>query len=266
MTLDEYLESRSSSEKQRVESALASFPSAPQVAAGIVRNLGRESRLSEEAWQDITGAITQASTNARSLANAYEDACRKHILSGGAIPDPPLRLGRAINEVGFCCNVLLKSGEATSERRAKQYVRNLLAKQPAVQRKRLASLPLGRSPMWATFSPKQPAGDPFAGLPSDADGIRAHLGLYMKDRGKDLLLFIYELPTGEDPMFPTVADAGWQWSRHFRPAPQGSPWGLAVPWRGIVGDEEEPRPEVVHEAVTGNALAEQLRLIRAKRG
>jgi len=98
-------------------------------------------------------------------------------------------------------------------------------------------------------------------LPSDADGIRARLGLSPNDRGENLLLFVYELPPRVEPLFPTIADA--QEHSLFRPAPPGAKWGLTMLWTEI--DTEAPRPEVVHKPITGAHLTEPIKVVKARK-
>ena len=113
--------------------------------------------------------------------------------------------------------------------------------------------------MWATFNPDDLQADPFSGMPSDADGIRAHLGLDPNEKGTDLICFVYTLPPGVEPLFPIIADA--QWHSLFRPAPTTSKWGLTMPWPEI--DEAKPRPEVVHKPTTGACLAKRIKIVSA---
>jgi hypothetical protein len=108
----------------------------------------------------------------------------------------------------------------------------------------------GEYVIWATFNPDNLKGYPFDGLPMDADGIRARLGLDPNEKGKDLICFVYVLPPDVEPLFPTIADA--QWHSRFRPAPPGSKWGLTMPWPKI--EEEVPRPEVVHKPIIASTL------------
>jgi len=122
----------------------------------------------------------------------------------------------------------------------------------------MGSRALGDYVIWATFNPEDLGGQPFAGMSEDADGIRARLGLDPNEKGADLICFVYQLLSDVEPLFPTIADA--QWSSRFRPAPPGSRWGLT--WSEI--DEEEPRPEVVHQPITGSTV-EQIEIVRASR-
>ncbi|MBC8231198.1 hypothetical protein H8E77_16735 [bacterium] len=112
--------------------------------------------------------------------------------------------------------------------------------------------------MWATFNPDDLKGNPFNGMPTDVDGIRAHLGLDPNEKGEDLFLLVYTLPADVEPLFPTIADA--QWHSLFRPAPSGAKWGLTMPWAEI--DTEKPRPEVVHKPIKSVCLTKPIEIRR----
>ncbi len=116
--------------------------------------------------------------------------------------------------------------------------------------------------MWATFNPADMLGDPFAAMPMEADGIRARLGLSRNEMGLDILLFVYALPPGIEPLFPTMADAyaGQPWTWYFRPSLPGEAWGRTMTWEG----EEPSSPEVVHAPLTGAVLEDKIRIIKSR--
>jgi hypothetical protein len=224
----------------------------------VVNNLRSESRLGDAAWRDIVEALRQSPRRAGNLKRAYVKACQKHILEGEALPTPwPVCYGRAVSPQRFY-KWLKEGGYVSSIPEARSYVQRLFLYPLVAVRVKLQKIDLGPFVMWATFDPNNPAGDPFSAFPSDADGIRAQLGINLRERGQPLLLFVYELPSDVEPRFPTVADA--QWHVLFRPAPPSARWGLVMPWPEVA-EKEPPRPEVVHKPITGATLAEPIRLV-----
>src|SRR5262249_46148874 len=124
---------------------------------------------------------------------------------------------------------------------------------------RWRNMPLGRYLMWSTFSLESNSGRPFDGMPNSADVVRGLLGLDHNERGLPLLLFEYTLPMSVTLRFPTVAEAyaGDSFPYFFRPAPAGAPHGLIMSWPEY--QDQSPRPEVVHEVISGGLLAAPLK-------
>jgi len=260
LNLNNWLNRLCENEKIAFEERLRILASASGVGYQIANNLHSESRLSESAFDDIMQGILQSSTNPEEIKNAYIEKCRRHILQGGAIPKPWASCyGRAVTDERFY-ETMVKLNYFRSERHARHSFQRLLSKPSNVARRRLQNKDLGCFVMWATFNPDDLTGHPFTELPSDADGIRARLGLSPNERGKNLLLFVYELPDIVEPLFPTIADA--QEHSLFRPAQPGEKWGLTMPWPEI--DKEVPRPEVVHKPITGAYLAEPIKVAKAR--
>jgi hypothetical protein len=115
--------------------------------------------------------------------------------------------------------------------------------------------------MWATFDLKTDAILMFAAA-RGADELRAVLGLDVNERGLPLLLMEYRLPVSIVARVPTIADAysGQDWPYFFRPAPPESVHGWTLPWPSH--EQEKPRPEVVHNVVTGRQIANPLRELK----
>jgi hypothetical protein len=226
----------------------------------VVANIRCESRLDEIAFRNIMKGLLQVASEPEELKNVYVEKCRQHILEGGAIPKPwPLYLGRVVSPKSFYRRMVdLKYFR--SEKHAQSSFRALLSKPLNVARERLQNKFLGKFVMWATLNPDDSQGNPFDGMPTDADGIRALLGLEPNEKGEDLFLFVYALPADVEPMFPTIADA--QWRSLFRPAPPNAKWGLTMPWPEI--NTEMPRPEVVHQPVKGECLTKPIGIARAR--
>lgn len=235
----------------------------------FVFNLEADCHMCHASWETICGVILRRIPIAADLQRALGDACRQHMLQGDAVVRPyPSPLGRAVTREAFADVLRYQFGFNTPSEE-EQFMDDLLRSHPpGDNRAQLGGKFLARAGrvMWATFdyddSTSSFSTDPFVGMPPDADAIRAHLGLSANDAGKDLLLFVYNLPGGMTPRFPTVAEAyaGDDWSYYFRPARGAERWGYTMTWN--LSPSPVPRPEVVHEPVTGDSLVENIRVAR----
>ena len=266
MNLELLLEKMPANEKVEYEERLYILASTSGIGYQVVANLRCEWRLDELVFGDIVQGLLQATADSEELKIVYIEKCCQHILKGGAIPKPwPLYLGRVITRARFCKMVLKKVSDI-KETELQSLLDGLFSKPSHAVKKRFRNVlkdmeykALGDYVIWATFNPEDLAGNPFAGMPVDADGIRALLGLDPNEKGKDLICFVYALPPDVEPLFPTIADA--QWHSRFRPASSGAKWGLTMPWPEV--EEEVPRPEVVHKPITASTL-EQIEIARAR--
>lgn len=130
---------------------------------------------------------------------------------------------------------------------------------PAEMRALLGAMPLSKFPsMWATYSVTQPD-EPFAGYDSTANCIRANLGLSRAEAGTPIVLIQYQA-NGIPLQIPTVADAyaGASWNYYFCPCPATGLLPLTVPWDDWTTPTPIPRPEVIHQVVTTNAVTKPL--------
>lgn len=227
----------------------------------FVLNLHAEHRLDLPAYQDIGNAVMSASVYLTSIRNATVQACRNHTHQGPSIPPPwPTLFGRAVTKENFC-NYLARKNYFGSMARANSFVETLIRGSLDSNRRLLGQIDLGEYLMWATFDEENSSKHPFSGFnPRGADTIRARLGLNPDEAGKEMLLFVYRLPDGVIPLFPTIADAysgnGWLW--YFRPASPGATSGHTMPWEAKL----KTCPEVVHMPVNGNVLMAKIELVR----
>jgi hypothetical protein len=234
----------------------------------FVLNLDADCHLCEAAWETIREVLLRDIPTAADLQTALRDACRRHMLQGDPIVVPfPASLGRAVTRDAFA-DVMRYQFVFNTAGEEDQFMDDLLEPRAtaADNRAQLGGKLLARGGrvMWATFDYEAGTStfgpDPFAGIRPEADAVRAHLGLSTNDAGKDLLLFVYTLPAGVTPRFPTIAEAyaGDDWSYYFRPARDGERWGYTMTWN--VTPSPTPRPELVHEPVTGDNLVEKIRV------
>lgn len=227
----------------------------------FVLNLDRESRLDGAAWQEIAQAILRAQPDFVNLTAAIVPTLQRLTLQGEPIRQPwPFLYGRVVTKDRFVQQII-KLGGGTSPRQVERFLTHLMKKPLVVIQKRLENQLLAPYAMWATFCAANPADNPFTTLPQDAEGIRACLGLDPNEQG-DLFQFVYSLPVGVEPRFPTVADAyaGGIATWLFRPAleHESHGWTLSWPWRKDVS----PCPEVIHACITGATLAAPIEIVR----
>ena len=238
----------------------------------FVINLEDDCHLCEAAWGSLRDVILAGVSDAILLQRELTNACRKHTLQGSLIGLPyPSPLGRAVTKELFA-DLLREQFSFNTKDEEDQFMEDLLHRRAtaASNRTQFSGKPLTGSGrvMWATFNFDPTSGlpvngnNPFDNMPRSADGIRAQLGLSKNDAGKDLLLFVYTLPSGVVPRFPTIAEAyaGNDWPYYFRPARELEAWGFTMTW-----DSTPPlpsSPEVVHEPITGDNLVEKIAIAR----
>jgi len=238
--------------RMAVEQRLKTLAAASAVGRQIEQNIRNEGRLPESAAEDILETLTDTPNDSMKLREAYQLACRRHILEGhGMHGSLPGLLGRVSSTDAFC-HMLFDMGLFDSMGHAKEEVRYWV--RISVEDLAKRKVPLGRYVMWATYNKARRQENPFADLPLGADDIRKELGIPWREQGKPLLMFIYKPAPGVLLRFPTVADA--QWHDLFRPALDGPEIesGLTMP----LDSEGVPRPEVVHEPVDSGSLAAPL--------
>ena len=232
-------------------------------------NLEAECHLCEAAWEAIRNIISGAISDAQTLQEALATAFRNYLLQSSPIGPPiPFPLGRALTKERYI-DILKYQFSFNTRFEAEQFLDDLLIQSATVDSNR-ASL-RGRMfgwngrIMWATFDllpDKSISGrDPFTQMAADADGIRGQLGLDPNEAGKDILLFVYNLPHGITPYFPTIAEAyaGDVWYWYFRPAGEFENWGYTMTWPSC---PLATCPELIHEAITADNITDKVRLVK----
>ncbi len=266
LTLSEFRTTLSVDQQQTLESQLELLSSETALTRQFVLNLHAECRLSSGSWSDVVTSICTADPNLDALVDAIKIAMRRHTLAGGSIPTPwPIHYGR-VTAVDAFYDILIRAHKASSRLQAELVLSRLCRGPLDKVHKRLGRLKLGEFTFWATYHPHDADGHPFALLAGNADDVRCRLGLDRQDRGKkDLLLFVYALPAGNEPRYPTVADAyaGDTWLYFFRPAPTGEQSGRTMPWEDpdapCLG--EAPCREIVHAPTKGATLTEPPKIV-----
>ena len=262
MTLIEALALLSNNDKERLELILASFASSSGLCFRARANLDSESRLPLAAWESLFHVLLgKRGEDIGTIQKALMDGLRPWILHGPPLTTfKPEYLGRAVS-LDYFCRLLVDGGYFGSAENAKRSIRSVLLKPKEIAAERWKNYPLGKYLMWSTFATGGNQQDPFAGMPSSAEGIRGVMGLDPNERNKPLLLIIYTLPVGVAPLFPTVAEAyaGVQWNYFFTPAPIAAHHGLTLPWPEY--EHFEPRPEVVHKVISGKRVAAPIKRV-----
>lgn len=274
MRFSDFLDTLSAAEGGRLKSAWDASSVTLSHAGAAQRqfaiNFEADCHLCEAAWETVRLVVLRGIPTASELQTDLRDAFRRHMLQGDVVGAPFLApLGRAVTREAFV-EVLKEQFSFNTRSEEEQFMDDLLRAgvTPADNRAQLggALLARGGRVMWGTFAYDAATSsfgrDPFAGMPPDADGIRACLGLSKNDAGRDLLLFVYTLPAAVAARFPTIAEAyaGDEWFYYFRPALGGDPWGYTMTWDLL--PPPAPRPEVVHEAVASDNLVETVRVAR----
>lgn len=275
MKFSDFLEALPESERLTIEAAWEEYRELLTNAGGAHRqfaiNLEAECMFCEAAWQSIRVVVLGRITDVSELKIELTRVCRLHALQGERIAPPiPSPLGRAVTKEMFV-EVLREQFTFNSDNERDQFMFELLdssatmaSNSTQLRNKLLAK---ANRIMWATFNlgaDGMPTGNnPFDGMPDDADRIRARLGLSTEDKGKDLLLFVYNLPLGMQAHFPTIAEAyaGDSWTWYFRPALESERWGRTMTWDAC---PDPPLPEIVHKTVACDNLVVKIRVAHGR--
>lgn len=232
-------------------------------------NLEVEYILCEACWQTIHHIVSSNIMEVRVLQIELTRACRNHTLQSQSIAPPiPTSFGRAVTKELFA-DVLRDQFGFSSVTEEEQFMFDLLRRAATLDSNRAQLrgklMAKAKRVMWATFEADKDGiltnSNPFDSMPDNADGIRARLGLSMNDKGKDLLLFVYNLPGGTEAHYPTIAEAyaGDTWTWYFRPALESERWGRTMTWDSC---PDPPLPEIVHETIACSNLVEKIREIK----
>jgi hypothetical protein len=263
--LDDFRETLPADRQGLLQKRLDVLSSGTVPTRQFVINLWAESRLSEQALGEMSDALLTSSPELAELVRAARGVMQQHTLEGGPISCAWPSLYGRVDSLERFYDRLVAAKLARSRRQADLIVSRLCSSPVTASRQRLRSLSFGSYVLWATFHPTDVAGHPFDALSGDADYIRCRLGLDPMEQGKDVVLMVYALPTGTEPLFPTVADgyAGDPWLHYFRPAGPHEQAGTTMPWEwpDTPCPGAAPCREVVHGPVTGEQLAEPPRMV-----
>jgi hypothetical protein len=234
--------------------------------ARVKRNFWADSRPTLTAWKIVVRQVLRVSSKGSTVHAAVRKGIEMAHHAGvrsprARISSATLNFGRVIaKQQYFHSHFGAGSASAVPEDIQEAHLRRLLAATLDEQRGMLDRTDLGRFKMWSTFA--GPPDSPFAGISEQASAFRAAFALdEHPDPARDeLLIFEYTLPVGTEPRIPTVIDAyaGPTWPAYFLPARPGAAHGYTDPWSGSGMD---PRPEVVHEVITGRTLAARVRKV-----
>lgn len=224
-------------------------------------NLQSETRISTVLWRKLVAAVLSADNNAASIRSAIKSVFRAEILQG-----PKARcsrstiFGRAVT-AGRLARCFVANGDFASPAAAKSHIRSMHRKPLDYICRSWSGLQLGRYVMWSTLDTS--GRRPFENLDEPARRIMGLLGLDRIEESQPLILLEYRLPLEVTPKFPRIVEAyaGDDWIYYFRPAPPSEQkHGWTLPWDEV--SSEKPRPEVVHNPITGATLAAPLKEVR----
>ena len=259
--LDDYLTSLPETRRDEFNKKLNDYATKSNLFEQFSQNIRSEYRLSESIWEEVIVAICQAVTAAEMKA-AVSGVFNLCPWQGGPIPAPhPERYGRAVDRRLFVDWIADNPNVTPAD--ASAFLEDILGKPVVECQLAFGPAKFARYSMWATFDPTAYSANPFESmLPRDARGIRVRLGLPWEQPSEPMVLFVYSLPAGCDPNYPTVANAyaGGGWTVYFRPAHIDQPYGYTLPHEASPGVTAEPCPEVIHKPVDAMSLEEPLRL------
>ena len=250
--LNEVLLNLSEADRNQITDNLQLLANDSATGYQAVENFYAESRLGASAWALWAVALRSNTFSTHEIKATITGINRTVQLTGTLVQGAhSIVFCRAIT-IARLSRLLVSLNYYGSVQSATRAVRNALYKPVTVLTSRWKDVDLGRFVQWSTFEPG--GGRTFDGVNS-ADYIQGVLGLDRAERGGSVILLEYTLPADVPPRFPTVADAysGPCWPYFFRVAPLRALYGLTMPWPEY--QAEPPRPEVVHEVITGRQLS-----------
>ncbi len=252
MTLEVALVGLTAAKRNRCRDKLVLLSKSSALGLQAANNIECECRLPPAAWRQIARNLNSCGLTAIEVKTAVMMALRQFTLVGPVSTSGVTVYGRAITVDRFC-RMLCDFGYYPDLNAARISLRRMLIRSAAQVAHWWRHFRLGQHLMWATFD-NELDGEGFLGSASNADEIRAMLGLDINERGLPLLLLEYDLPHSIVSRIPTIADAysGLGWPYFFRPAPPKAPHGLTLPWPSH--QNKPPRPEVVHAVILGSQL------------
>ncbi len=243
----------------KIRHRLNALSSETSITLQMIENLYNDSRLRLTDWRDLVHKLSCARSGNDETTKVILDFCRDgRSLIGGAVRlGRHVILGRVVSQDKFC-EALLDVGHFIDMADARAQIRLFLDVSPSALPRIWKEMPMGRHIMWATFDPDVPQ-HPFGNSLPKAKNILCVMGL--KPGPLPILMLEYQLPDDVDPCFPTFCDAyaaeKGNWTRYFRPAIDGAPYGLTMPTDTC--PDQKGCPEVVHKVVKMNTLVKPLR-------
>ncbi len=237
-------------EQAIINKKLAAWSISPFYGERIAKNFLTEHFLPVDRMVVLLRFIlNDSSPDSEAFETKYADECHKHVLQGGPIlvtPYPKF-YGAAI-EKGVLVMHLINNYTARfpDKNEAQDFITGL----------KQANLPddckdlfIKQYSVWATWNKEDPSSFPFEYCTTvKANDVRANLGLNRLLIDKELLLFIYEIPTHINVLRPTIADA--ELSQYFEPPhPEITEYGFTRNWerqKWMVKSDIKPRPEGIH--------------------
>lgn len=242
-------------ERRAVDARLLAWAQANDIGRVVSQNVSSLERFlrSPNMVRLLRRLVAAPLTPIPELEREYQFECWANKGRGGRAKPGSLDIvfGRAISKDSFKSHLWRNhSRYFRLQRNCDRFVDDLVSGTPLTRAQK--GLLMSAYPAWATFD-RTKSGEPFKFIAHGlADEVRACLGLNPLDRGRVLLLMVYDVPHGLKVLRPTVADAGL--FPFFQPPPPGfDAHGLTRPWpthflpSALSSWTPQPQPEVVHE-------------------
>ena len=253
------LRSFSNDEEEIIRTKINEWSNSFPYGQRITRNFTREQFLPVNSMKEVLRIILDNEhLDIYELEDLYEKECYNHVLLGGDmdVAVSPSCFGAAIERKQFEYYLGKHYYKYfPNKQEVKEFIESLLSNTTIIGSKysSFKKIKLKVYNQWSTWNHEDLSKRPFDfANTNEAKEIRANLGLTRIRTSKELLLFVFEIPSTIVPKRPTVADAGLY--QYFEPPLRGSGHGWTINW------QEEPsfqkknynlksRPEVVHESI-----------------
>jgi hypothetical protein len=256
MNFNDFLDKVGASKRNKIRKRLNDLAAESSIMQQMVQNLYSESRLKRKDWEPLAESLMRATSGVKKTEQIIRNFCRDgRCLKGGiAKVRSDTTYGRIVSFEYFC-ELLVKLDYHVDIQEAKANIRSLIGCSLSKIPDKWKEWKLARFFMWSTFNLK--GRKPFGKSPLKSALILCMLGITPKDG--PFIILEYRLPNEIKPFIPTFCDAYAAdfWSRYFRPAPPGAPYGRTMPTDTC--PTQKGCPEVVHEVIQLNNLVKPLR-------
>lgn len=261
---EDALESFSTDEQNQITLKMREWGVKFPYGQRITRNFPRESFLPLGNMKAILHLIlNNRHLSTIELETIYETECYRHVLLGGDISPLhyPTFFGVAIEKGVFKYHLEknYKRNFPNSKLR-EEFIEGLITNSSIIGSKYAIykRIRLKKYSLFSTWNHEHISKKPFEFTnTNDAQEVRANLGLKHIGTSKQLLLFVYSIPTSISPQKPTIADAGL--CQYFEPPLETERHGWTINWGELPpfkkkGYNMKTRPECIHDSILLDSL------------